>query len=123
MERSLTNYGTAFVFNLSEISWIILMLYGTSIVTGIDTKFFWYFNITSTQYQYETSQLVVQTLLINSNYWKQLKSTFKRFFSGDTMKNEPYDIQTDGKRAKILYFIVQFRELECTNVKLKESAF
>ncbi len=33
-------------FNLSQIFWII-MLYGTSIDTGIDTKFFQYFNITS----------------------------------------------------------------------------
>ncbi len=33
-----------------------------------------------TQYQYETSEIVVQTLFINSNYWKQLTSTFMRLF-------------------------------------------
>ncbi len=34
------------------------------------------------RYQNETSELVVQTLLFNSNYWKQLISTFMRLFLG-----------------------------------------
>ncbi len=36
-----------------------------------------------TQYQYETSEVVVQTPLINSNYWKQLITTFTRPFLVD----------------------------------------
>ncbi len=47
------------------------------------------------QNQYKTSELVIQILLMNSNYWKQfLYGSLKE----DTMKNEPCDTQTDGKK-------------------------
>ncbi len=82
-----------------------------------------------TQYRYEISERVVQTVLINSNYWKQLISTFTWLFlwghdekwalSQSRLMEKKWKFCTNGT----FWGLGVILQVSNINGKLKESVF